>query len=125
MVHTAHITTAEQLLEAGDIGRCELIRGHLHMMTPAGDEHSRIAQEIAGLLRDWARPRKLGVVYGEGGFLIERNPDTVRAPDVAFIPGVENIGSDWLDWLVARIWLDEAAALIQSPASAPTEAEKQ
>jgi len=28
------ITTAEQLLRAGDIGRCELIRGELRMMIP-------------------------------------------------------------------------------------------
>jgi hypothetical protein len=31
----------------------------------------------------------------------------------------------WLAWLFARIWLNEAAGLIQSPAPAGTEAEKQ
>jgi Uma2 family endonuclease len=32
------------------------------------------------------KPRKLGKVYAaETGFIIERNPDTTRAPDVGFV----------------------------------------
>ena len=30
-------------------------------------------------------PRGLGVVLTQGGFLLSRHPDTVRAPDIAFI----------------------------------------
>ena len=41
---------------------------------------------MAGLLWDFVEPRKLGWVFGaEGGFQIGRDPDTVRAPDVAFV----------------------------------------
>jgi Uma2 family endonuclease len=55
-------------------------------MSPTGYEHSRLAAEITGILRDFVKPRGLGAVTGsEGGFVIERNPDTVRAPDVGFI----------------------------------------
>ncbi len=80
------ITTAEQLFQASDLGRCELLRGELNMMSPAGSEHGMIAAELAAILRDFVKPRGLGVVLGaETGFRISDNPDTVRAPDVAFI----------------------------------------
>jgi hypothetical protein len=40
------ITTAQQLFEAGDIGPCELVRGELIMMSPAGFEHGDIGLTI-------------------------------------------------------------------------------
>lgn len=83
---TSQITTVDQLATAGDIGRCELIRGHLHMMTPASYEHGRIAMNCAMLIGNHVKTNKLGeIVAAETGFVIERNPDTVRAADVAFI----------------------------------------
>ncbi|MEX2213574.1 MAG: Uma2 family endonuclease [Phycisphaeraceae bacterium] len=78
--------TAAQLLAMGDIGRCELIRGNLIMMSPAGYQHGGIIGNIHGLLWTYVRKHGLGVVLGaETGFLLDLNPDTVRAPDVAFI----------------------------------------
>lgn len=56
------------------------------MMSPAGSEHGMIVAEIAGILRDFVKPRTLGVILGaETGFRVSNNPDTVLAPDVAFI----------------------------------------
>ncbi len=79
------ITTAEQLLRAHDIGRCELVRGKFIMMNPAGDEHGRIIVAITHALANHVLPRRLGVLHGaETGFMLARNPDTVRAPDLAF-----------------------------------------
>ena len=46
MATVQEITTAEQLLEAPDLGRCELVRGELVMMSPAGYEHGVIAGNI-------------------------------------------------------------------------------
>ena len=43
MTATTRITTAEGLLQAGDIGPCELVRGELIMMSPANRQHGRIA----------------------------------------------------------------------------------
>ena len=81
-----HITTAEQLLKAGDIGRCELIRGTLHMMSPSGYPHGVLCARLAKLIANHVDAKKLGAVLGaEAGFYIERDPDTVRAPDVAFL----------------------------------------
>jgi Uma2 family endonuclease len=81
---TRHITTAEQLLAAGDIGRCELIRGELRMMTPAGWDHGVIAGELFRLLSSYVRKRKLGQVSAaETGYMLSH--DTVLAPDVGFV----------------------------------------
>jgi len=79
------ITTAEQLLRAGDIGRCELIRGELKMMIPSGDEHGRITVKLTCAVGNHVMPRQLGLLHGaETGFVLSRDPDTVRAPDLAF-----------------------------------------
>jgi Uma2 family endonuclease len=86
MSTTSSICTAKALLEAGDIGRCELIRGVLVMMSPAGAEHGKIANRIGYLLTRFVVGRRLGEVFAaETGFQIGRDPDTVRAPDVAFV----------------------------------------
>jgi len=80
------ITTAEELLNAQDTGRCELIRGVLHMMIPPGFEHGRIANELAFRINTLVRSHGLGIVVAaETGFLLARDPDTVRAPDVGFL----------------------------------------
>jgi len=86
MATIQQITTAQQLLEASDLGRCELVRGELIMMSPSGFEHGRIIANVTAPLTSFVRQNDLGVVTGaESGFLIARDPDTVRAPDVGFV----------------------------------------
>ena len=86
MSTTTKLTTAEELLAMGDIGRCELIYGELVMMSPSGFEHTHIGIRVGRLLDVWNDQHKLGMVLGaDGGFVVERNPDTVRAPDAAFV----------------------------------------
>jgi Uma2 family endonuclease len=86
MATIQQITTARQLLETPDLGRCELVRGELIMMSPAGFEHGRIVVNITLPLGNFVKERKLGLVTGaETGFLIAHDPDTVRAPDVGFV----------------------------------------
>ena len=86
MATTEQITTAEQLLQAHDLGRCELLRGDLVMMSPGGSEHGSIIVNITVPLGLFVKQNALGRILGaETGFQIGRNPDTVRAPDVAFI----------------------------------------
>lgn len=81
-----NITTARQLLEAGDIGPCELVGGRLRVMSPAGGRHGRIAARITGRLDPFVESTNCGAVLAaETGFLIASEPDTVRAPDVAFV----------------------------------------
>lgn len=86
MTSVSSISTAEQLWNAGDIGRCELVRGELVMMSPAGPNHGDIALTVGTFLKLHVWKHRLGKAYGaETGFVIGRNPDTVRAPDVAFV----------------------------------------
>jgi Uma2 family endonuclease len=79
--------TADDLLRLGsDHQRHELVRGALTTMTPAGSEHGVIAARLARLVDGFAAEHDLGIVFGaETGFHIASDPDTVRAPDLAFV----------------------------------------
>jgi Uma2 family endonuclease len=85
---TTTIVTADELLAlpTGMGKRYELVAGELRVMSPAGWEHGEIAANIADLVGAFIRQQKLGRRFGaETGFLLRRDPDTVRAPDFAFI----------------------------------------
>lgn len=85
MTVVEQITTAEQLL-AANLRHCELIEGALAMMSPAGFNHGRFASRIVAALENHVATRGLGVVTtAEAGFQLAHDPDTVRAPDVAFV----------------------------------------
>ena len=81
------LLTADELLALPDDGcRHELVEGELTTMTPSGSEHSAITATLARLVDTFVSNRKLGRVFGaEGGFKIASDPDTVRAPDLAFV----------------------------------------
>ncbi|HEX5138409.1 MAG TPA: Uma2 family endonuclease [Planctomycetota bacterium] len=80
------IRTAEELLRNPHIGRCELIRGELHMMSPSGAEHGLVAGNMFKAIAIHVDAHGLGKSFAaETGFQISRDPDTVRAPDVAFV----------------------------------------
>lgn len=86
MTTIQHLTSAEELFQMPNLGRCELVRGELIMMSPAGSEHGRIVWNLTLLLGNFVKSHKLGTMRGaETGFIIRHDPDTVRAPDVAFI----------------------------------------
>ena len=56
------------------------------MMSPAGFDHGRFASRIVTALENHVSRQGLGIVTtAEAGFQLARNPDTVRAPDVAFV----------------------------------------
>jgi len=79
--------TADDLFSMPDDGfRYELVKGELRKMAPAGHEHGRVAIRFTWRLAQQVETNNLGAVYAaETGFLISTNPDTVRAPDVAFV----------------------------------------
>ncbi|MGQ0614519.1 MAG: Uma2 family endonuclease [Planctomycetaceae bacterium] len=80
------VTTAEELSRATSHSRCELLRGRVFPMVPSRGEHGRVVVRATVPLASHVMARGLGIVYGaETGFLLSRNPDTVRAPDVAFV----------------------------------------
>ena len=81
------LLTADDLLRLHSEGvRGELIRGVLCKTMASGEEHGEIAAIVISTLMEFVRPRRLGRVIGtDSGVLVQRDPDTVREPDVAFI----------------------------------------
>lgn len=81
--------TAELLLHfPKDEWRYELVAGRLVRMTPTGFDHGRISLRLGSILLSFVDEHGLGVVCGaETGFVLSAagEPDTVLAPDVAFI----------------------------------------
>jgi Uma2 family endonuclease len=84
---TNGLMTAEELLrQQPPHKRTELVSGRMIVREPAGHRHGRIAADLAYLLQHHVKAEDLGVVYAaETGFVLARDPDTVRAPDVAFV----------------------------------------
>jgi Uma2 family endonuclease len=83
----AKLTTADQLLQMPNDGmRRELVVGELREMTPAGGEHGYITVELTLAIGFHVKKNGLGNLFAaETGFILRRDPDTVRAPDVAFM----------------------------------------
>ncbi|MCY3892537.1 MAG: Uma2 family endonuclease [Acidimicrobiaceae bacterium] len=80
------LLTAEELLRLDAQGvRGELVRGVFCEVMSAGYRHGMIVVRLAGRLVDYADERRCGtVVASDTGILLERDPDTVREPDIAF-----------------------------------------
>jgi len=95
--------TADELLAMPDDGwRYELVKGELIRMPPAGYEHGVRTVELTTPLHRHVKAHKLGVVCAaETGFLLTQNPDTVRAPDIAFISRkrMESVGAVQSYWI--------------------------
>jgi len=78
--------TAEDLWRMPDDGlKHELVRGELRTTTPPGHEHAWLASRIDRRLGTHVDERGLGDVTIELGCRLPTAPETVRAPDVAFI----------------------------------------
>lgn len=66
--------------------RQELIRGEVVTSALAGGLHGEVALEIGCLVGNYAEAARLGETYAAGtGFVVERDPDSVRGADVAFV----------------------------------------
>ena len=79
--------TADELLHlTGDHRRYALVRGELLRMTPAGFAHGAVVVNLTAPVAQHVKAHRFGIVCGaETGFVLARDPDTVLAPDVAFV----------------------------------------
>lgn len=84
---TGEIMTAEQLERFDLPGKStELVRGRLVVREPPGTHHGRLASRLNVRVGVFVEAHRLGEVFGQDtGFKIASNPDTVRAPDLAFL----------------------------------------
>lgn len=91
MSTAAKFVTADELLSMPDDGsRYELLAGELRKMSPPGFQHGVVVQDLAWRLSEYVTRNELGLITAaETGFLIARNPDTVRAPDIGFVTNAQ------------------------------------
>jgi Uma2 family endonuclease len=91
------LLTAEEfasLPQPKDGSREELVRGVVITTPPPRFRHGKYQLRIGSLLDQFVRPRRIGQVVVETGVITERDPDSVRGPDVAY-------------WSVERLPLDQ------------------
>lgn len=81
------ITTADQLAPLDIPGKwTELVRGQVIVREPPGTYHGRVSANVLVALGVFVREHRAGTVMAQDtGFKIASNPDTVRAPDAAFL----------------------------------------
>ncbi len=80
------LLTAEEFLHMDDGGAStELVRGRIVELKPPYTAHGYYCCRIATTLGAFVEQHQLGRIGGGGaGVVTERDPDTVRGPDVAF-----------------------------------------
>ncbi len=124
MSQTPTLMTADELLRVPDDGmRRELVAGVVRVMEPAGFGHGRVALAIGMLLSAHVRAHDLGVALAaETGFVLATDPDTVRAPDAAFVrrERVEALGDTLKFWPEAP----DLAVEVISPSDAFSDVEQ-
>ena len=84
------LLTAEDLYAMPDVPgkRFELVRGELVEVPPATYPQALLVVAVVLRLHQFVAERRLGEVFGDGlGYIIARDPDVVRVPDVSFIAG--------------------------------------
>ena len=81
------LMTAEELLQTNIPNkRTELVRGRLIVREPAGARHGSVTMNLAVQLGIHVQRAGAGQLFAaETGFTLFRGPDTVRAPDIAFV----------------------------------------
>ena len=79
--------TAEELSRLSVPGKSfELVRGQLVVREPPGSWHGMVQANLTRIVADFVHRHSLGLVFGQDtGFRIRSDPDTVRAPDLAFV----------------------------------------
>ena len=89
VMSSSSLVTADELLRMSDREQdYELVRGRLIPVSPAFSIASIVASNVMGEMRHYAREHRLGICSGaDWGFRLSSNPDTVRAPDAAFVSG--------------------------------------
>src|SRR5205085_12455416 len=85
----ARLLTARDLANLPEDGMLyELIRGELRRMPPPGWKHGTFTDRLSSRLSVFVDDHNLGVcTAAETGFKLESDPDTVMAPDWAFVAG--------------------------------------
>jgi Uma2 family endonuclease len=81
------LLTAEEYGRLPDLGRpTELVRGRIVEMNVPYPRHGQVCARVSFLIQQFLADHDLGhVIINDGGVIVERDPDTVRGPDISFI----------------------------------------
>jgi len=120
MVTTQRLTAGDLRNIQNDSEDYELIEGVLTPMAPPGAEHAIMLIRLGWLLLHHADAHQSGEVLGDGGFILAIDPDTVLAPDLAFIE-TSRIPDDLTGFLELA---PDLAVEIISPSNSPGEIER-
>lgn len=83
---TDRLVTAAEYAEHPEWGPCELIRGRIVTRPYALPIRGFLSAEISFAVGRFLESHRLGKLFvGQVGIVLERNPDTVRGPDVGFV----------------------------------------
>jgi Uma2 family endonuclease len=119
-----------QLLTAEDFWRLPgsgkrriLVRGEVIETMPPGGRHGAVALRLGARLEAWVRSGPGGYVGVESRFVLRRNPDTVRGPDISYVRAdrIPSTGIPEAFWEIAP---DLAVEMMSSSESAEEVREK-
>lgn len=99
MTVNKHMTAEDLYLVEDDDCLHELIRGELIQIPFGSFQHSTIAARIGARIGTHVCALHLGIVTGaNGGYVLGRDPDTVVAPDAAFVRA-DRLPEEFPTWL--------------------------
>lgn len=86
MATATDLITAEEFERLPSEVRAELIHGEIVDTSPNKSVHGLVERRIAQAMGVFADHARIGIVMsGDNCFLLERDPDLVRCPDVSFV----------------------------------------
>ena len=96
----------------------ELVAGLLVAEPFPVPRHDRVRSRLEAALRRHVADHELGEVFGETGYVLARDPDTVRGPDLSFMARERLVGFDDTKFFEGA---PDLAVEILSPSNRPGE----
>ncbi len=84
MSTATRLLTAEEFAALPGSRHQELVRGEVVETMPPGRKHGKLALKIGKLIDNWVEQNG-GEAGVESGFILARDPDLVRSPDVYYV----------------------------------------
>jgi Uma2 family endonuclease len=89
-----YLTEIDLLNVEDDSCRHELVAGVIVAEPFPTPRHDRTFRRLLRLLGDFVKGHELGEVFGETGYVLARDPDTIRGPDLSFVSRERLTGFD-------------------------------
>lgn len=98
--------------------RHELVTGLLVSEPLPAHRHDRVRRRLERILDGFVAAHALGEVFGAAGYVLSRDPDTVRGPDLSFVASDRLSGFDDTRFFEGA---PDLAVEIRSPSNQPGE----